>query len=1570
MGKRDKEARGQEYDFSIKKNPERSKRSRDEGNKGKKGKSKDFQSKREGRWDDADYPVEVLVDKEPDQVVVAEQPADNEGEILQTHTQLPMSQELPRTRNRVQGKNLHLNKKERIGMMYTRAQNLYDEKEYLKVIAVARSILEKDSKYTQAKNLLADSQAEYVKPIIRDIAADPEAALKKVKWVLDETSGDNALAWDIAYTATALHLLRKGKRGDALLLWEKVNTKSVMLEEMPELQALEETELKEGEVEAPVVADPEQSPIMEKVDAPIESSTPEQVKTERQKNPETKDLWRQGLRQFITGDLADVVSTMEDILKIDPHDIRAREYLLSALKRLKKEEIELHVATESADAVQPSEHAEQSEPGTTHESNDTRAYIERAIVSADATIKDPAATDEALREQLDNLRDWKASVADMDVGEQLKFFTLGVHLETAIVRLEKILHSRVVPETADVTDASSFVEPEASAQQETPTVQEAPERNLRTLFEGMTLDDAMNRDTLRERVKEYVVTEKYVGKNGFYFNNASGSLDKTSEIVATMREAITDRFVDEIHAQLEDFLRALQENKSSLDESVKQLGSAVWGGALYAAVRRGADAALHALGIGASRVVVGALAGGLTAGINFALGKGAEQMTRKKQEQRLQSLARTANISDEQWANFSAEVKRNVQALESFDQETNAHLVAVQKQVDFSDTAEQRIGALINRTLSSVVYLETVDKGDRKAAERDRQQALEEILQSSEGRDAINRVMTRMVKAQLDNVSFDSLEGDEKKRAVLYAQVECERHFNALFADVTGGSFAASQEGKDFLGKIMGGVEKVTGGAVAGVLEASARGAIFGAKASMLSDALGGAVYMATTRFAGGLKKELLKDKERERAEDSVARLLAEGDALLKNNESKSGADIKRMYERAREAQYRKGLKTHELSSLRAMGDALHDLFVKKYIESEVSVESTADVVDRIMDNILAGKDRVEQERQAKKWFGSAGLLQRFGKMTSENKARALKSAVKSAAIGAVGGLAGGAMAGRVMDGFFPAESAPAVIEHTQQAAASIDDSVQGVAQAHVAEQTQQQPQQAVVVPIEQPLVSTAQTFTAEHPLMHALDTQKGDGVTVTHSGDETSVKIALGEKGAFEHLDQALRRVVMDVAHEKGANITEVEAGQMENALANLRELASGHKVAGFAPSEVQGSVSVDGDTLHIDNYEKLADFIQDHLLPHAKEVVTADKGEGAKVAAVDSEGAYKEMAEEQGGTVHFSEVSTQAAVNPVASVAEEGNAPEEQVDWRSYIQSMELKNQFFKEGISEYNLHLYIGAADALGYLADGQITSAEFATLQQVFEVTEELYRVPDDTAKLEMIVGKDNVDKIYNVVTAANDRRILDIGVSLNCDLGSEGDLWQDVLSKTAKWDEHARALEDTVHLRTYEGNHLLKVTASEGVITVSAEKSVLGFEYWYDIGQDMPITTATQMLEKTLQADEEAYTTLYNFYLHGKSGDVTRMGQFNLALDLRANDMASKGDFVDALKDSIKADPMVDTLLGWKGGAKDLYDKFDTLVYEESHKHLYDLAEEKNAAETSLADLVTEYVVKPKVIGSQ
>ncbi|MFW0838097.1 MAG: hypothetical protein ACKKL5_03785 [Candidatus Komeilibacteria bacterium] len=139
----------------------------------------------------------------------------------------------------------------------------------------------------------------------------------------------------------------------------------------------------------------------------------------------------------------------------------------------------------------------------------------------------------------------------------------------------------------------------------------------------------------------------------------------------------------------------------------------------------------------------------------------------------------------------------------------------------------------------------------------------------------------------------------------------------------------------------------------------------------------------------------------------------------------------------------------------------------------------------------------------------------------------------------------------------------------------------------------------------EDEMTSPQHTFNQDHGLLSAEDQAHGDNFEVKHSLNEdgsqrTEIAINIGKEGAYQHIDQALRRIVVDSLPKEILNdqdgFSAMDAARTENVLANLRGLITGQfDHVGKNISLPPGIISWDSDSgqLMIYNYDKLQEFI-----------------------------------------------------------------------------------------------------------------------------------------------------------------------------------------------------------------------------------------------------------------------------------------------------------------------------------------------------------------------------------------
>ncbi len=124
-----------------------------------------------------------------------------------------------------------------------------------------------------------------------------------------------------------------------------------------------------------------------------------------------------------------------------------------------------------------------------------------------------------------------------------------------------------------------------------------------------------------------------------------------------------------------------------------------------------------------------------------------------------------------------------------------------------------------------------------------------------------------------------------------------------------------------------------------------------------------------------------------------------------------------------------------------------------------------------------------------------------------------------------------------------------------------------------------------------------------------------------------------IGSNGDFPTLDQALRRVVtksFDVGSDKTLQAS--EGGQIENVLANVREIFKGRSIAGISHEDLEKYATFDKGKLEITDYDGLKKNIIDPLIERSEEKV------GTNSPAIDfaretSEKKWQEILDQQLG-------------------------------------------------------------------------------------------------------------------------------------------------------------------------------------------------------------------------------------------------------------------------------------------------------------------------------------------------
>ncbi|OHA58947.1 MAG: hypothetical protein A2571_01055 [Candidatus Vogelbacteria bacterium RIFOXYD1_FULL_44_32] len=127
-------------------------------------------------------------------------------------------------------------------------------------------------------------------------------------------------------------------------------------------------------------------------------------------------------------------------------------------------------------------------------------------------------------------------------------------------------------------------------------------------------------------------------------------------------------------------------------------------------------------------------------------------------------------------------------------------------------------------------------------------------------------------------------------------------------------------------------------------------------------------------------------------------------------------------------------------------------------------------------------------------------------------------------------------------------------------------------------------------------------------------------------------VEYDISRGGDFATLDQTLRRLVMQEYNFDPTDkvLGTIEAAQLENTLANVREIFEGKTIAGISPSQLDTVAKFENGKLIITDYEKFSSTILKPLFARAAENITSDSP-AVKFAQATSTANWQEMLDQR---------------------------------------------------------------------------------------------------------------------------------------------------------------------------------------------------------------------------------------------------------------------------------------------------------------------------------------------------
>ncbi len=199
-------------------------------------------------------------------------------------------------------------------------------------------------------------------------------------------------------------------------------------------------------------------------------------------------------------------------------------------------------------------------------------------------------------------------------------------------------------------------------------------------------------------------------------------------------------------------------------------------------------------------------------------------------------------------------------------------------------------------------------------------------------------------------------------------------------------------------------------------------------------------------------------------------------------------------------------------------------------------------------------------------------------------------------------------------------------------------------------------------------------------------------------------VEFTVGKGKEAIYLDRGLRRVVADLYKPEGKTFAATDAAKIENTLANLRELAQGHEVAGLKSADFRDIMSWDGKTFKVLDQAAFENKVHE-LLGHANKMVTPEADAYGYTAKNQS--FYEQKFGKQMEVEDFSKNElVQAAESRLSAAAKAGiesmpgaESKIEDYTWahgKNYHSVTEVVSQYAPKFPGSKELHLYAVDAD----------------------------------------------------------------------------------------------------------------------------------------------------------------------------------------------------------------------------------------------------------------------------------
>ena len=747
----------------------------------------------------------------------------------------------------------------------------------------------------------------------------------------------------------------------------------------------------------------------------------------------------------------------------------------------------------------------------------------------------------------------------------------------------------------------------------------------------------------------------------------------------SLKQGIVNKYFDSMLSKVEEYMEvkvAQQQKEKKGFKELKKLGRAAWGGALYSTLRGGLTKALQ---IGSSpalpiKIALGGVVGAGVAGFNHLVGRSWDAVTGKKISKMAKKLSKGGFDSGDMFA----ELQGDMDLLLDSEARSNELLSAYGE-----DATDPEMKKLIESTRK----IKQGDVENEQGAIQQRQEMIKKLLGEGKIKDFIyDQIDKEFIKLKAEHGG--ELDEEAKNKLMKQAHLQATRDINVIMGDVVAQEkfTEVDDKGKKFFER--GYVGKLLGKAPAETLvQKMWKGFTSGAVAGLIyNDTVAGGIYMTVQRLLGTLRAETLRESKDSTVVKTAKDVIEDINKVTLNVNNLDEASIRSVIQEARARVKLPDMKEIDRAKIESSIRKLENTYIKNGAYAGIKSEN-AETIKMLAEEtageregeISKAAELASEEKQRKSWFTKGkGIIAQFRKLDEKAKAKiVLKSvweAAKGGAAGALGvelvGMGSAAMAGESFD-------AGSSLDRVLNRASLGATGVLGLEFAN-------DPPLGQELKDEQPDSKNDQTM--DFAKLHSL--VDGDvEQSVNQQGEViTSVNIEIGKEGDYNHIDQALRRVVIDNYNLSGTEVDVYDDAKVENIVANLRNDIIAGKAENISFDEKTGA-------LKIDNYDQLGEDLSDRQL-HADKVIN----EKADALAYTDNTSHKIMSEMWTEKIMSQNPDTDSATIKIE------DASESQLVKDAEQRVFEDQTKVHFDGLGE-DIEYMVGAEESEGTVALGE-------------------------------------------------------------------------------------------------------------------------------------------------------------------------------------------------------------------------------------------------------------------------